>query len=85
MNLALSSSMDVFLFIIFCSFYVCTILWIYGDAATRNSGWPGLVLPLIFIIAGTLALLKGMYLVLLCWPAGYLFWFMLRPSPEPQN
>jgi hypothetical protein len=72
--------MDVFMFIIFCSFYVCSILWIYGDAATRQTGWKGLVLPVLFVIAGTLALIKGQYLFLVLWPAGYVLWFAKRPS-----
>ncbi len=79
MNLGLTSSMDVFLFIIFCSLYVCSVLWIYGDAATRNAGWKGLVLPLLFVLAGTLALVMGEYLALLIWPVGYLIWFIKRP------
>lgn len=80
MNLTLSSSLDVFIFIIFCSVYVCSTLWIYGDAATRNAGWKGLILPLLFVVAGTLALLKGEYLALLVWPLGYIGWFIKRPS-----
>jgi hypothetical protein len=80
MNLALSSSMDVLIFIVFCSFYVCSVLWIYGDAATRNAGWKGLILPLAFVIVGTLALVKGEYLALLIWPLGYLVWFIKRPE-----
>ena len=80
MNLNLGNSMDVFLFIIFCSFYVCSILWIYGDAATRNTGWKGLILPLLFVIAGTLALIEGVYSGLLTWPIGYVAWFLKRPS-----
>jgi hypothetical protein len=80
MNFALSSSMDVFIFIIFCSFYVCSVLWIYGDAATRNAGWKGSILPLLFVVAGTLALIKGEYLALVIWPIGYVAWFIKRPA-----
>ena len=80
MNLALTSSMDVFIFIIFCSIYVCSILWIYGDAATRDAGWKGLILPLLFVIAGTVALIKGEYLALLIWPVGFMLWFIKRPA-----
>ncbi len=80
MSLSLSSSLDVFLFIIFCSFYVCSVLWIYGDAATRNAEWKGLILPLLFIIAGTLALIKGEYIALVLWPLGYIIWFIKRPG-----
>jgi len=72
--------MDVFIFIVFCSFYVCSILWVYGDAATRNAGWKGQMLPLLFVIAGTLALVKGVYLTLLIWPPGYAIWFVKRPE-----
>jgi len=80
MSLSLTSSLDVFLFIIFCSFYVCSVLWIYGDAATRNAGWKGLILPLLFVIAGTLALIKGEYMALVIWPLGYIIWFIRRPG-----
>ncbi len=80
MSLSLTSSLDVFLFIIFCSFYVCSVLWIYGDAATRNAGWKGLILPLLFVIAGTLALIKGEYMSLVIWPLGYVIWFIRRPG-----
>lgn len=80
MSLSLTSSLDVFLFIIFCSFYVCSVLWIYGDAATRNAGWKGLILPLLFVIAGTLALIKGEYMALVIWPLGYVIWFIRRPG-----
>ncbi len=83
MSLSLASSLDVFIFIIFCSIYVCSVLWIYGDAATRNAGWKGLILPALFIIAGTLALIKGEYLALVVWPLGYVCWFIKRP-PEIQ-
>lgn len=72
--------MDVFVFIIFCSFYVCSILWIYGDAACRNVGWKGYILPLLFVTVGTLALVKGFYLILLIWPPGYVIWFFKRPK-----
>lgn len=80
MSLSLTSSMDVLIFIIFCSVYVCSTLWIYGDAATRNAGWKGTILPLLFVIAGTLALIKGEYLALIIWPLGYVAWFVLRPA-----
>ena len=72
--------MDVFIFIIFCSFYVCSILWIYGDIASRNGGWKGLILPVLFVIVGAVALLKGEYLALIIWPVGYVYWFFKRPE-----
>lgn len=80
MNLVLNSSIDVFIFIVFCSSYVCSILWIYGDTTTRNADWKGQMLPLLFVIAGTLALVKGVYLALLIWPLGYAIWFVKRPE-----
>ncbi|MFT5133103.1 MAG: hypothetical protein ACI9SC_001572 [Gammaproteobacteria bacterium] len=80
MSLPLNSSLDVFMFIIFCSVYVCSVLWMYGDAATRNAGWKGVLLPLLFIIVGTLALIKGEYLALALWPLGYVVWFAMRPA-----
>lgn len=81
MNISLNSSLDVFLFIIFCSVYVCSILWIYGDAATRGAGWKGLLLPLLFIVAGTLALILGISAGLAIWPLAYIGWFIWRPPP----
>ena len=80
MSLALNSATEVFIFIIFCSIYVCSTLWIYGDAATRNAGTKGTVLSLLFIAAGTLALVKGHLLMLLVWPVGYIAWFFMRPE-----
>lgn len=80
MSLSLSNSFDVFLFIMFCSFYVCSVLWIYGDAACRNAGWKGLLLPMLFVLAGGLALIKGVLMALAVWPLGYVIWFVTRPG-----
>ena len=60
MSISFGNSTEVFIFIILCSVYVCSILWIYGDAATRDMGIKGTILPLIFVIAAALALTKGM-------------------------
>ncbi len=80
MSISFSNSTEVFIFIILCSVYVCSILWIYGDAATRDMGIKGTILPLVFLIAAALALTKGMLLALLVWPIGYVAWFFLRPT-----
>ena len=80
MTISLASSMDVLVFILFCSLYVCSTLWIYGDAATRGAGWKGLILPVLFVTAGTLALVKGLYMALLVWPVAYIAWFFMRPA-----
>jgi len=37
---------------------------------------------LLFVIAGTLALIKGVYLALIIWPVGYVAWFFIRPKEE---
>jgi hypothetical protein len=79
-SFSFSNSTEVFIFIILCSVYVCSILWIYGDAATRDMGLKGGILPLIFIIAAALALTKGILLALIAWPIGYVAWFVLRPT-----
>lgn len=79
MTLSLTNATQVFIVIIFSSFYICSTLWIYGDAATRGMGWKGSILPLVFIVAGTLAFIKGLYLALILWPVGYIAWFSLRP------
>ncbi len=81
MNIPLFSPMDVFLFIIFCSIYVCSTLWIYGDVAARGGG-KGMIFPLLFVIAGALALVKGYYLALLIWPIGFVIWLVIRPREE---
>jgi hypothetical protein len=78
--ISFSNSTEVFVFIILCSVYVCSILWIYGDAATRDMGIKGAILPLIFVIAAALALTKGFFWALLAWPIGYVAWFVLRPA-----
>lgn len=80
MAVSFANSTGVFLFIIFCSIYVCSILWIYGDAATRDMGSKGLILPLLFVIAGGLVLVKGWFWALAIWPIGYIAWFVLRPK-----
>jgi len=79
-SISFSNSTEVFIFIILCSVYVCSILWIYGDAATRDMGIKGTILPLIFVIAAALALTKGMMILLIAWPVGYIGWFALRPK-----
>jgi hypothetical protein len=78
--ISFSNSTEVFIFIILCSVYVCSILWIYGDAATRDMGAKGAILPLIFVIAAALALTKGFLWALIIWPIGYIAWFILRPA-----
>lgn len=80
MAVTFANSTGVFLFIIFCSIYVCSILWIYGDAATRDMGNKGLILPFIFVIAGAMALVKGWFFALIIWPVAYVAWFFLRPK-----
>jgi len=79
-SISFGNSTEVFIFIILCSVYVCSILWIYGDAATRDMGIKGTILPLIFVIAAALALTKGMMMALIAWPVGYIAWFALRPK-----
>lgn len=80
MPISFNNATEVFIFIILCSVYVCSILWIYGDAATRDMGTKGAILPLIFVIAAALALIKGFLWALLAWPIGYIAWFFLRPT-----
>lgn len=90
MSFSFNNSTEVFVFIILCSIYVCSILWIYGDSATRDMGIKGLILPLIFILAIVLTFLSGLvqnitglelgYWPLLAWPIGYIAWFVLRPK-----
>ena len=82
MDIALSSATDVFIFIIFCSIYVCSILWIFGDVATRGAGIKGMIFPAIFVIIGALALVEGIYMALILWPVGYVIWFVIRPKEE---
>ncbi len=80
MAISFDNALGVFLFIIFCSIFVCSILWIYGDGATRDMGHKGLILPFIFIAIGALALIKGWLLALIAWPVGYVAWFLMRPK-----
>jgi len=81
-SINLTSATDVFIFIIFCSIYVCSVLWIFVDVATRGGGMKGMIFPMLFVLAGTLALIKGVYLALLIWPVGYVVWFFIRPKTE---
>ena len=80
MSISFSNSTDVFIFIIFCSVYVCSILWIYGDAVTRNMKVQGSILAVVFVIVAALALTKGILMALIVWPIGYIFWFKFRPK-----
>ncbi len=80
MAVSFENVLGVFLFIIFCSVYVCSILWIYGDAAVRDMGTKGLILPLMFIVGGALALILGWFYALAVWPLGYLAWLIMRPK-----
>ena len=80
MAVSFTNLYEVFLFILFCSVYVCSILWIYGDGATRNMGHKGMILPLLFITVGALALIKGWFYLLLVWPVAYGIWFKMRPD-----
>ena len=80
MSFSFSNATEVFIFIILCSVYVCSILWIYGDSATRDMGIKGIILPLILVIAAALALTKGITWTLLAWPIGYIAWFFIRPK-----
>lgn len=84
MEIPLNSATDVFIFIIFCSIYVCSTLWIYGDVATRGGGMKGMSFPLVFVIVGALALIKSeeYYQALIIWPVGYVVWFIIRPKNE---
>lgn len=80
MSISFSNATEVFIFILMCSVYVCSCLWIYGDAATRDMGAKGAILPLVFVIAAALFLTLGLYWVLIVWPIGYIMWFILRPK-----
>ena len=80
MSFSFSNTIQVFIFILLCSTYVCSILWIYGDSATRDMGAKGAILPLIFVIVAALALTKGYLLGLLAWPIGFIAWFIFRPK-----
>ncbi len=90
MSFSFNNSVEVFVFIMFCSVYVCSILWIYGDAATRDMGLKGLILPMIFVLVIVLIFLGGLvkyltglelgYWPLVIWPIGYAAWFFLRPK-----
>ena len=82
MDIALNNATDVFIFIIFCSIYVCSILWIFGDVATRGGGIRGMLFPIVFVVIGALALIEGIYMLLVVWPVGYIIWFIIRPKQE---
>jgi hypothetical protein len=87
-ELALNSVTDVFIFIILCSGYVCSILWLYGDLATRGlAGLGGAVIAILIAIPGLIAIpvlveSPGLIAVLL-WPIGFLIWLNERP-PEKE-
>ena len=80
MSIAFNNATEVFIFILLCSVYVCSCLWIYGDAATRDMGIKGAILPLVFVIVAALFLTLGLSWPLIIWPVGLVLWFMLRPA-----
>ena len=71
-----NNSTEVFIFIILCSVYVCSTLWLYGDATTRDMGAKGAILPLILVIAAELALMMGV-LEVIGFPLCIAGWFLL--------
>ena len=66
MSYSLDNSLDVFIFITLCSIYVCSILWVYGDAATRG-------------MAGLKGVLTAALIAIVIWPLGFIIWFNKRP------
>lgn len=90
MELELNSVTEVFIFIILCSIYVCSILWIYGDMATRGlSGFRGAFVAGLLAIPGFLAIpvlveSPGLIAVIL-WPIGILVWLNERPEEIELN
>jgi len=90
MELTLYSVADVFIFIILCSLYVCSILWIYGDMATRGlAGLKGAFIAGLIAVPGLLAIPElvaspGLIAVIL-WPIGVLIWISERPEEKPLN
>jgi hypothetical protein len=87
MELALNSVFDVFVFIILCSGFVCSILWLYGDLATRGlAGLRGGFIVLALAIPGLIAIpvlveSPGLIAVLM-WPLGFLIWLNERPEEK---
>ena len=58
MDFSLDSALNVFIFIIVSSVYVCSILWTYGDTVTRGlTGWRGV------LISGLIAIWYPIYCV----------------------
>ena len=72
MSLSLDNSLSVFIFIILCSIYVCSILWVYGDAATRG-------------MSGLKGSLTAALIAIVIWPLGFIVWFCKRPSLTELN
>lgn len=66
MSFSLDNSLNVFIFINICSIYVCSILWVYGDAATRG-------------MAGLQGALTGALIAIAIWPLSFIVWFSKRP------
>lgn len=87
MELELNSVFDVFVFIILCSGYVCSILWLYGDLATRGlAGIGGAIIAILIAIPGPIAipvLVKSPGLIaVLLWPITFLIWLNERPAEK---
>jgi hypothetical protein len=72
MSFSLDNSLSVFIFIILCSIYVCSILWVYGDAATRG-------------MAGLKGAFTAALVAIVIWPLGVIVWLCKRPSLTGSN
>ncbi len=80
MALSFDNVYEVFVFILLCSVYVCSILWLYGDAVSRKVPRQGVAFVLLFLLVGSVMLLRGMFWLLLIWLGGYGVWFCIRPA-----
>lgn len=87
MELELDNVYQVFIFIILCSAYVCSILWLYGDMATRGmAGIRGAITAGLIAVPGFFAIPvfvanPGLIGVVL-WPISVLIWISERPAEQ---
>ena len=80
MNLTFDSIFVLTVFIFVSAIYVCSLLWLYGDATARQAQRLGVIFVMVFLLLGALVLTQGWLPLTVLWLLGYGLWFVMRPA-----